>query len=253
MRRAAPSLRVLLASAALLALAATSPARAAQLPFTGTLSVQFGDLAFAADGSGVATVNGAGVAGGLLEQLALPAGAFAVSGFSTPVVGLSPISGVSVSAANAAGAFDRSAGALGGAMAVDGLARICLFLDCASGPPITLALPLGVVGVGGSTAVTGLVDVTLAGGPWSTGVVTAGGLARTGFARGPNGLAGSTAQPGGVVQLVTPVLIRASLGPQGLELPGFGVLSLRFVPEPGALALLGAGLVGLLARRTDRR
>ena len=53
---------------------------------------------------------------------------------------------------------------------------------------------------------------------------------------------GSTAAPGGAVQLVTPIRIISN---QGSQMGAFGRLSVRFLPEPGWLVLLAAGLAGL--------
>jgi hypothetical protein len=45
-----------------------------------------------------------------------------------------------------------------------------------------------------------------------------------------------------MLQLVTPIRITSN---QGSEMAAFGRLSVRFLPEPGLLVLLAAGLVGL--------
>jgi len=255
MRRFSSVLRGLAATASLAALAVLSApgaAHAAELPFVGSLVVQIGSFApVGVTGSGVATVNGAGAAGGLLERLQLAPGVFSVSGLTVPVSGLSPISGLQATVANGAGDFERSGGALGGPMALNGLAKVCLFLACSQGPPETLTVPLSVIGVGGSTSVSFLVDVTVAGAPWTTGPATVASQAVTGFARGPGAQAGTTAQAGGQVRLVTPLFISTSIaeGP----LPAFGILTLQFVPEPGTLVLLGSGIVGLVAIGRSRR
>ena len=74
-----------------------------------------------------------------------------------------------------------------------------------------------------------------------------------GFVHGPFSFTGSTATPGGELSLVTPVVIRASQ-PLGTQM-AFGRLTVRFVPEPGLLVLLGSGLGGLcvLERRRSLR
>jgi hypothetical protein len=66
----------------------------------------------------------------------------------------------------------------------------------------------------------------------------------TGTQSGPLGAPGST------ISLVTPAHINAA----GLtNIATFAILSLSFVPEPGTLLLLAAGLVGLGAVGRARR
>ncbi len=68
-----------------------------------------------------------------------------------------------------------------------------------------------------------------------------------GFAHGPaSATQSTTAQPGGVLSLVTPVFISTPF----LSIPiveAFSRMTLHFVPEPSTLLLLGSGIVALLA------
>jgi predicted tellurium resistance membrane protein TerC len=73
----------------------------------------------------------------------------------------------------------------------------------------------------------------------------------TGFARGPASGTSSTAQPGGALQLVTPIAITTNLGVDNLIF-AFGILTVRFVPEPAAGLLLGVSFALLLAIRRFR-
>ena len=52
---------------------------------------------------------------------------------------------------------------------------------------------------------------------------------------------------GGVIQIVTPTLVVANIVPPLDRTALMGVLTLRVVPEPGPLLLLGAGAAGLAA------
>jgi len=68
-----------------------------------------------------------------------------------------------------------------------------------------------------------------------------------GFVHGPaSGSSSSAAAAGGVVSLVTPISIYTDLSTVA-ALPAVGILTLEFVPEPGTLALLSAGLAALAA------
>ena len=63
------------------------------------------------------------------------------------------------------------------------------------------------------------------------------------MATGANNL---TAGGAGTLVLVTPIHIFTNQAPGGLA--AFGVLTLTYVPEPGTLLLLGAGVVALALR-----
>ena len=76
--------------------------------------------------------------------------------------------------------------------------------------------------------------------------------AMTGFARGPLSGLSSAAMPGGIVRLVTPILITTGLDALPL-VPAFGILTVPFVPEPGTLALLSSGIVALGRTRTVKK
>lgn len=81
---------------------------------------------------------------------------------------------------------------------------------------------------------------------------------RRGFAHGPFSATTSTAQPGGMLQMVTPMQVRVEQRQpsrswcesdlhHGWAAGGFGVLTLRFIPEPGVGLLLATGIAGLVA------
>jgi hypothetical protein len=240
--------------AVLAALSFALPVRAALLPFQGEVVVFFPALSLpvVVPGAGVAELNGPGAPlGGPLTTLALPAGAFSVAS-DFPGAGL--VGGLRVTAANGAGSFSGlGAGAGGGPMPILGTARLCLLLGCDDATAF-VDLPLSVAGAGGTSVVTGAVSLSLRGAPWTLATVTIsvpGAISIVGGrVEGPLGLPGTAAQPGGMVELVTPILLSTSL-PGFEDLDGWALLSVRFVPEPATALLLatGAVLLALHGRR----
>ena len=147
-------------------------------------------------------------------------------------------------------------GGFGGFMGINGVALVGA-LGSPGSPSANIAVGLSVVGAGGNITtvdpVVGLVQA--AGAPWTTGTATVFGLFTTTVPT-PNGgtamvtltkvtqMGGGSAVPGGSLTLVTPLYINTAAA--GL-IPSFGVMTLNFVPEPGTLLLLGAGVAGLAA------
>jgi hypothetical protein len=243
---------------AVAAFAVAGEAQAGALPFQGTLSFQLGALSpLILTGSGVAGVNGSGGLGAL-SSVDLVGGTFA--GTAT-AMGPPPIVGLIGNFSNGTGSF-----VLGGPMALPGNLRLCLFGACSPSPPANLNVPLtlgGTRGVGLGGAFTGMFGAgpeigTVRGAAWTVGTAVASDPSmptqtRMGFVHGPaSGGASSAAAASGVLQLVTPAVIRTS--PSTLPLAAFGTLTLHFVPEPGTLALSLAGALGLalLARQRTR-
>lgn len=232
-----------------------APAAALVLSFEARLAIEFGTSpAVVIASTGFATLNGSG-GGGALASLDLATGAVGGGPVLVPVTdpGLFPIAGLIGTIENDAGHFARGGGTLGGEMPLPGVYKVCLYTAC-DGAPSNLSVPLTPIGAGGQAFATGGVNLTVFGAPWTTGTAAIGTVTRNGFAFGPASAAGSTAQAGGRLQLVTPIAITTNIGASAV-IPAFATLTLHFVPEPATLVLLAGGVAALAvagARRGRR-
>ncbi len=118
------------------------------------------------------------------------------------------------------------------------------------------------VGIGGLITVGGdsAIRISLEAAPWTvhtataidqtddnTGTAAFHNVTRMGFAHGPGSGTTSTAQPSGVLQIVTPNQVRTNLTlGSSVKVGILGELLVHFIPEPGLLVLLGSGIAGLL-------
>jgi hypothetical protein len=237
-------------AASLLVFGLAGQAHAVSLGFTGTLQIQLATLdpVTIPGGGTAAIVNGSGAAGHL-TALQVPASPFATAGFVLPVTDpvVFPIVGVKVDGHNGQGNFAGNGGAgFSGAMPIEGAAKICLFGASCSGATSNLSVPLSVVGVGGQVLVTGAVNLTVIGAPWTTGTAQIG----TAFTQmGGVTPASNTGSPEGTVTLVTPIFVSTNIGASAI-VPGFGILT---IPEPGTAAVFGAAFAALVAVGLSRR
>ena len=246
--------RRMLRVAPVLALLFASTAGAVVLPFTGTFQVEIGDIVTGFPISGSATVNGSG--GGVhIVSLSLGAGQFSTTALTTTVTATSqfPIRGLQLTLANGAGAFAGTGmGELNGVMPLLGTAKVCLFGTCGAAVA-NLSVPLTVIGSGGLAVVSGPVNVTVAGAPWTTGTASVQLpffptiVTRMGFAHGPASHTGSTAAPSGSLALVTPIYVSTNISADQPVVFGFATLTMHFVPEPSTLVLGACGLALLVA------
>jgi hypothetical protein len=241
-------------AAVVLSFAFGGPAHAVALPFTGSLALQVATLdPIPVLGSGVADVSSLG---SHIESLAISSAVFGAQGVIVPVTDPTafPIYGVQATLQNGAGSFSGSP--LAGSMAIQGSAKVCLFVACDAGPPANVSVPLTVIGKGGVTSVGMLVEVTVTGAGWTAGTAavqtSSGTVSAHGFVHGPASLTSSTAAASGAVRLVTPVLISTNIASSAV-IPAFAYLTLHFVPEPGTLLLVGSGMLGLVAYGRGRR
>jgi hypothetical protein len=267
-------------------------ASAAPLNWEGTTILKLGDFPEAVIlGGGVATINdSAGSLPGHLESLRVSASRGNVETSFTQFVTDPETVGNQIAAIQyvgvegGTGTFQPISGFLAstavefnGVVPVRGLVKLCLFSTvCSSFAAINLTTTSAnqTIGIG----IGGLLTVTILGGfarlsieavPWQlkTGTVidhittptneqqTFIDITFMGFAHGPDSVTTSTADVGGVVQLVSPTQVRTDLPNGSNQKVGAGqTLFIRFIPEPGMLLLIGSGVAGLalLGRRRMR-
>lgn len=192
----------------------------------------------------------------------------ATAGQVIPVTdpGAAPIKGIQATAANGAGSFSGTPNAVfGGQMPLVGVNKVCLFLSC-SIATANIEVPISVVGLGGATAVTGAVNLTVIGAPWTTMTAAVGTITIMGGVNlTPEGGQGSqqiipgngTQMTVDNVSLVTPVFVSTNIGASAV-VPVFGVFNFvitttRDTPEPAAIAALGASIAALVTVGVSRR
>ena len=263
----------IIAATVALGVAFAGPATAGTLEWAGTLRLDFWFHPIATVGTGVATVDSTG---DVLRTLRLAGG---LTGTTTiPLTDPEKATLVTLVASHRLGTGTLGPFSTGGPLTqsvlpVPGTNRLCiLFPGCGSYIPVPLTkkppavpLPAG-VGIGGKITFgyyssQGL-KLSLFAAPWTlgatsvTGVRTPNGgigtVTAAGFAHGPASSTATAHHLGGVIQVVTPGRVDTNVASPLDRTALIGVLTLRVVPEPGPLLLLGAGAAGLAALARTR-
>jgi hypothetical protein len=149
-----------------------------------------------------------------------------------------PIAGLQLTAGLARGALtertDLPGDPLRGTWPLHGAYKVCIYGFCGTSANIVnLTLPLSVVGQGGASFTNRVTafHLTVIGAPWTTGTVQVGSMTAMGSAHGPGTATSSTAQSGGRLNLVTPIVISSNIGAFRV-MPTFGRLQVRFGDAP---------------------
>ena len=273
---------LVLFSSGLLALSLAGVASAAALNWSGTFVLDMSDFGSGkATGGGVATVNGSsGAVPAHLSTLRLAASRGHVAGsfiniVTDPETASNGIGAIAYE--NIYGGTGTFGGISGGTastsamtpnlMPMHGVVKICILSSACT---LYIALPFtapttggGIkgIGIGGTQTVGGYggIRMSIQHAPWTIKtatmtdqISTPGGsrvfvpVTMKGWAHAPASSTTSTAQPSGMVQLVTPNQIETNL-PLGSndKVTAGALLLIHFVPEPGLLVLLGSGVAGL--------
>jgi hypothetical protein len=221
----------------------TTAASAATLPATATLTVAIGTLPAAGFSGGAPAASSAGAGGAATLPAGSISGTFSTA-ISPPLLGLLDGIGVGAPGGWPGGPASNNQLNFDGTTGTMGLnASAYLLMAGAS----VLEIPLGVIGVGGTQMFHALTIVsgTIQANPYQLGMITLmGALNTAAHTLTGTGVDNRTAGGAGTLVLVSPTNV--SLGALG-ALASIATLTITYVPEPGTLLLLGAGVAGLTA------
>ncbi len=276
-----------LLAAAMLALGVGVSASARPLNFEGTFSTAIGTELPVLDNTlgGVATVNNsAGAIPSHLNTLRIAGSrgggaTSAMIAITDPAVAANGIASIRINSELGTGTFAPISGGAASTtvltkrqLPVRGLSKVCLLsTQCTNFLPLQLTQHIATsavkgVGIGGLITIgggTNPIRISIEAAPWTIKVgtkidqittpMTIGGVKKfvnitgMGFAHDPSSATTNTAQPSGVVQLISPMQIVTNLtSGSNAKLSLFSTLRVHFIPEPGLLVLLGSGVAGLV-------